>query len=98
MYVPSFKYVNILLYSVESISHLFLWRQFHLSACVYKCLVNTRQINKNQAKTHWTSFLCRDRNRHHSMEISMQRHIIGQYKIKYKKMSSTDSTKTPGMN
>jgi hypothetical protein len=39
MYVPSFKYVNILLYSVEFISHLFLMMQFHLSACVYKCPV-----------------------------------------------------------
>ena len=45
MYVPSFKYVNILLYSAESISHLFLMRQFHLS----KCPVNTHQINKNQS-------------------------------------------------
>ena len=49
MYVPSFKYVNNLLYSAESISHLFLMRQFHLTACVYKCPVNTRQINKNQS-------------------------------------------------
>ena len=49
MYVPSFKYVNILLYSAEYISHLFLMVQFHLSACVYKCPVNTHQINKNQS-------------------------------------------------
>jgi hypothetical protein len=55
MYVPSFKYVNILLYSAESISHLFLMRQFHMSACP----VNTRIMSHDLPVIFYNIITCK---------------------------------------